>query len=338
MKQTYWLLIFLWSASFSVISPADSSSQQEWSKLPFDVDYGITLKNLPEHWHNFHRATHYPFPSTDFIKKLLVKNSSLKASIPNFISANDTSEKLKQAWLNFFNGKFQMAASQGYALGPIGHGVAFYSQVTYASRLESSLERRHELWEDVLSRHEQFSHLTGYDAMTRFFAFFAMARLSEEISSPQVVFRGLVSDMQKDLAELSALEPDNVFALAARASMDAGIVRKLGASIGRITYGADSSVVKEFYAKALAKNKRIPNVHLEYAQSLLYVDGKQALPEALKHMEIASNVIPKYAMEELDVRHAKKLLNDLIDIHSKGGYGLKDYVRRNTDKQKKYYF
>ena len=120
--------------------------------------------------------------------------------------------------------------------------------------------------------------------------------------------------------------------------MDAGIVRKLGKFMGGITYGADDAVVKEFYDKALKQNKVIPNVHLEYAQSLLYIQGKAALPEALKHMEIASEVRPKYAMEELDVRHAKKLLNELIDINSKGGYGLKDYVRRNTDKEKKYYF
>ena len=338
MKHIFCLLVFIFTVNLSLTAQADSGTPVPWNELPFDGHYGITLKNLPSHWQHFHRAAEYPFPNADFISALLTKKPQLKAHIPNFISVQDTSEKLQQAWLYFFNGEFQMAADKGYELGPIGHGVAFYSQVTYASRLESSIETRHNLWEDVLERHERFSDLTGYDSMTRFFAFFAMARLSEEISSPQVVFRGLVSDMQADLAELNELEPDNIFALAARASMDAGIVRKLGASVGRIAYGAESSVVKAFYSKALAKNKRIPNVHLEYAQSLLYINGKEALPEALKHMEIASSVKPRYAMEELDVRHAQKLLNELIDIHSKGGYGLKDYVRRNTDKEKKYYF
>lgn len=336
MSKFHWLFIFSMWTVLPSISHGESNSQ--WSKLPFSASYGISLKNLPKHWDYFHRATDYPFPDAAFITQLLSKNTQLQSAIPNFVSEQDTSEKLQRAWLLFFNGDFQGAAIKGYELGPIGHGVAFYSQVTYASRLEASLAKRHELWEDVLDRHEQFLNLTGYDAMTRFFAFFARARLSEEISSPEVVLRGLVSDMQKELSELNALEPGNVFALAARASMDAGIVRKLGSTVGRITYGADSSVVKEFYDKALAKNKLIPNVHLEYAQSLLYIEGKDALPEALKHMEIASNITPRYAMEELDVRHAKKLLNELIDIHSKGGYGLKDYVRRNTDKEKKYYF
>ena len=181
-------------------------------------------------------------------------------------------------------------------------------------------------------------HLTGYDTMTRFFAFFAMARLSEEIAAPLVLTRGYIGSMQSQLEELIALEPKNVFGLAARASMDAGIVRKMGKMMGRLTYGADEQVVEDFYGRALAENKVIPNVHLEYAQSLLYMNGKKKLDQAIEHMTLASSVVPQYVMEALDVNHAKRLLGDLLEIQAKNGYGLRDYVKRNTDKEKKYYF
>lgn len=311
----------------------------QWKSTPESVSqFSVSKANLKQSWPNFHRATEYPFPDARYLSSLFRNSSDLKQSIPSFTTTKSLASDLQSAWIAFFRGEFQKAAQQGYALGPIGHGVAYYSQVTYASRLESDETIRHQLWEDVINRHEKAKQLTGYDAMTRFFAFFAMARLSEEIAAPLVLTRGYIGSMQSQLEELIALEPKNVFGLAARASMDAGIVRKMGKMMGRLTYGADEQVVEDFYGRALAENKVIPNVHLEYAQSLLYMHGKKKLDQAIEHMTLASSVVPQYVMEALDVNHAKRLLGDLLEIQAKNGYGLRDYVKRNTDKEKKYYF
>jgi len=338
-------LYALWFGLLSISShSAELTPQQllfdyQWKMAPKAVSaFAISKGNLKQNWQHFHRATDYPFPDASYLLSLFKSNPELKQSIPNFTTTKTLSSDLQTAWIAFFRGEFQKAAQKGYALGPIGHGVAFYSQVTYASRLESDEGIRHQLWADVINRHEKAKFLTGYDAMTRFFAFFAMARLSEEIAAPLVLTRGYIGSMQSQLEELIALEPKNVFGLAARASMDAGIVRKMGKMMGRLTYGSDEQVVKDFYDRALAENKVIPNVHLEYAQSLLYMHGKKKLGQAIEHMTLASSVVPKYAMEALDVNHAKRLLGELLDIQSKNGYGLRDYVKRNTDKEKKYYF
>lgn len=323
---------------------SDLTSQQllfdyHWKAAPKAVSqFAISKGNLKQQWAHFHRATKYPFPDARYLSSLFKANAELKSAIPKFRTTQSTAATLQSAWVAFFRGEFQKAAQLGYGLGPIGHGVAFYSQVTYASRLESDERIRHQLWEDVMQRHELSKSLTSYDAMTRFFAFFAMARLSEEIAAPLVLTRGYLGSMKTQLDELIALEPYNVFGLAARASMDAGIVRKMGKIMGRLTYGADAEVVSDFYSRALAENKLIPNVHLEYAQSLLYMHGKKKLEEAIKHMTLASSVVPQYTMEALDVNHAKRLLAELLEIQSKNGYGLRDYVKRNTDKEKKYYF
>ncbi len=333
------LLLLLTPACFAQEAADDVINNDQWRAFPFDnTEYQLTRSSLNKNWQYFQRSTQYPFPDTQYISRLLTDNPQLKASIPNDFSNTKVVKVLQTAWIAFFEGDFQRATQLGYSLGPIGHGVAFYSQTTYASRLESNTQKRHALWEDVLNRHERSKHLTKHDSMTRFFAFFSMARLSEEISAPLVLTRNYVGKMQQTLLELNSDEPDNVFALAARGSMDAGIMRKLGKLMGQLTYGVSADVVEEFYKKVTVLNKIIPNVQLEYAQSLLYIYGKKQLKRALKHMRIASEVKPAYAMEALDVIHAKKLLEELIEIDNRDGYGLRAYVKRNTDMEKKYYF
>ncbi len=333
------LLLLLTPVCFALEGADDLINKDQWRVFPFDnAEYQLTRSSLKKNWQYFQRSTQYPFPDIEYISRLLTGNPALKASIPNNVSNTKVVKILQTAWIAFFEGDFQRAAQLGYSLGPIGHGVAFYSQTTYASRLEPDTTKRHALWEDVLTRHERSKHLTQHDSMTRFFAFFSMARLSEEISAPLVLTRNYVGKMQQALLELNSDEPDNVFALAARGSMDAGIMRKLGKLMGQLTYGVSADVVEEFYEKVTVLDKKIPNVQLEYAQSLLYIYGKKQLTRALKHMRIASDVKPAYAMEALDVIHAKKLLEELMAIDNRNGYGLRAYVKRNTDMEKKYYF
>ncbi len=313
--------------------------KDQWRKYPFDNKaFQLTRKSLKKNWQSFHRATDYPFPNVIYISNLLKENQPLKASIPTDMPLKQVVNTLQDAWIAFFAGDFQHATQLGYSLGPIGHGVAFYSQTTYASRLEPDTDKRHALWEDVLKRHEASKKITRYDSMTRFFAFFSMARLSEEISAPIVLARNYVGKMQQALIELNVDDPHNVFVLAAQGSMDAGIVRKLGKLMGQLTYGASPETVEEYYQKVTALDKKIPNVQLEYAQSLLYMYGKKQLKRALIHMRKASEVQPAFAMETLDVLQAKKLLLELTKIDNKNGYGLRAYVKRNTDMEKKYYF
>jgi len=332
-------LLLLSSLCFGQNPAHDLVYKDQWREYPFDNKaFQLTRIELKKNWQYFHRATDYPFPNVAHVSRLLRNSPTLEASIPTKLSLNQVVNTLQDAWIAFFAGDFQQATQLGYSLGPIGHGVAFYSQTTYASRLEPDTDKRHALWEDVLNRHEKSKDFTRYDSMTRFFAFFSMARLSEEISAPIVLARNYVGKMQQALVELNMDDPHNVFVLAAQGSMDAGIVRKLGKLMGQLTYGASSETVEEYYQKVTLLDKKIPNVQLEYAQSLLYMHGKKQLKQALIHMRHASEVQPAFAMEALDVLHAKKLLVELMEIDKKNGYGLRAYVKRNTDMEKKYYF
>ena len=134
----------------------------QWKSTPESVSqFSVSKANLKQSWPNFHRATEYPFPDARYLSSLFRNSPELKQSIPSFTTTKSLASDLQSAWIAFFRGEFQKAAQQGYALGPIGLGVAFYSQVTYASRLESDETIRHQLWEDVINRHEKSKAFNG---------------------------------------------------------------------------------------------------------------------------------------------------------------------------------
>ncbi len=319
-------------------TPADPVNAFQWQAFPYEqAPYDYSGERLNEYWFQLNRATDYPFPDARYLSSVLAANAELKLATPEFESIEQLAAKLQQAWREFYKGNFQTAVQQGYAIGPLGHGVAFYAQATYGLRLENDKDKRHALWEDIITRHEKTAELTRHDSMARYFAFYAMARLSEEISSPTVLSRGYMDTMTSELNSMAEAEPYNVFVLAAKGSMDAGIVRKMGHFMGRMAYGANDDVVENYYAAALAQNRRIANVHLEAAQSLLYIHKQKALDRALEQMRIAANITPLSAMETLDSFHAKKLLKELEAIQQDNGIGLRDYIKRGTESGKNYY-
>ena len=338
------LLRFVLLGFFVVTSPSyadknnTAAADFEWQSFPYEqTPYQYSHERLEENWYMLTRATDYPFPSDAYLKTVLDGNAKLKLATPEFESVDQLAKDLQSAWIAFFKGDFHNAVQQGYALGPLGHGVAFYAQATYGLRLEADKEKRHALWEDIIERHEKNAELTSHDIMARYFYFYAMARLSEEISAPVVLTRGYMDTMTDELNAMIKAEPYNVFVLAAKGSMDAGIVRKMGRFMGRMAYGADDEVVENYYKAALGQNRRIANVHLEAAQSLLYIHKRKALDRALEQMRIAAEIKPLSAMEALDSFHAKKLLKELEEIKANNGVGLRDYIKRGTESKKTYY-
>lgn len=338
------ILRILLSTAILVSTPSYSEdfdnpiSDFKWQEFPYDSkQFEYKGNSLEENWFSLNRSTDYPFPDAHYLSEVLKSNSELKLATPEFSSVEQLSKDLQQAWREFFKGNYQQASKLGYKLGPIGHGVAFYSQATYALRLEDNKDKRHALWEDIIDRYEKTSSLTKHDIMARYFAFYSMARLSEEISAPVVLTRGYMDTMGDELAAMIKAEPYNVFVLAAKGSMDAGIVRKMGGLMGKIAYGASDEIVENYYAAALGQNRLIANVHLEAAQSFLYIHKKKALDRALEQMRIAASIEPISAMEALDSFHAKKLLKELEEIKTKNGVGLRDYIKRGTEAGKTYY-
>ena len=80
--------------------------------------------------------------------------------------------------------------------------------------------------------------------------------------------------------------------------------------IGGLTYGAKKDVALKMYKDALKLNPASAIARIEYANGLVMLEGKKALPRAEALYGEAAEVQALDAMERLDVELAKSELED----------------------------
>jgi tetratricopeptide (TPR) repeat protein len=85
-------------------------------------------------------------------------------------------------------------------------------------------------------------------------------------------------------------------------------VGKVGGLVAGMTYGAKKDSALEHFQKALKLNPGSAIAHIEYANGLIVLFGKQKLDEATKLYEQAAKCQPADAMERLDVELAREEL------------------------------
>jgi tetratricopeptide (TPR) repeat protein len=90
----------------------------------------------------------------------------------------------------------------------------------------------------------------------------------------------------------------------------AEIIDKVGAMVGKLTYGANRDAAEEHYEKALKLNPTSPIAHIEYANGLLMLYGDKEEDKAVKLYEKAAKMKGRDAMEVLDIEMAKNELED----------------------------
>jgi hypothetical protein len=80
--------------------------------------------------------------------------------------------------------------------------------------------------------------------------------------------------------------------------------------IGGLTYGAKKELGLKHFQTALTLNPDSAIARIEYANGLVMLEGKKALPKAEKLYAEAAACTPVDAMERLDVELAKAELED----------------------------
>ncbi|MEZ1441202.1 hypothetical protein QVM41_33770, partial [Pseudomonas shirazica] len=79
---------------------------------------------------------------------------------------------------------------------------------------------------------------------------YAQARLAEELSGPVVLKRGYTSEIPKELDALLARQPNQPFALALYGGYEAGVIRKVGKLVGKMTYGVSADKMEQYFARS----------------------------------------------------------------------------------------
>ena len=294
-------------------------ADENWKSFPQDQSaYDYSGDKLRSAWPQLTRGfgTNYPFPDAAWVIKMAKQNpQALEQSLATGMAFTGKPEEaaayaaqLQDVWRLMFRGDFAQAKADGLKLGVGGQVPAMFAQVTYALFLAPDQASKQKLLEEVISYTDQAGELVNADPMAMFGRVYAKARLGEDLPIAVVLKRGYTSQIPDELDALLKKSPNQPYALALYGGYHAGVIRKVGAFVGNMTYGVDDDKMEQFFARSFKQANNLPIGHYEYANALTYVYGDDEHAKALKELQAAAAIKPINAMEALEVAHAKKLL------------------------------
>ncbi|MCY1290097.1 hypothetical protein D9M68_443750 [compost metagenome] len=308
-----YLLALLAVVSFAAV--ADDT----WKPFPYDQSaYDYSGDKLREAWPRLTRGfgSDYPFPDADWVVTMATQYpKALELTVTGntgFTGKPEEAERyaaqLQDVWRLMFRGDFAEAKKQGLALGVGGQIPAMFAQVVYAMFLAPDQAEKHRLLEEVIAYTDQAGELVQADTAAQFGRAYAKARLAEELSVPVVLKRGYTSQIPAELDALLAKQPRLPFALALYGGYEAGVIRKVGKLVGKMTYGVSADQMERYFDRSFRASDDLPIGHYEYANALAYVYGDDEQAKVVEQLKRAVAIKPINAMEALEVAHAQKLL------------------------------
>lgn len=300
---------------FSLNAVADDT----WKPFPYDQKaFDYSGDKLREAWPRLTRGfgANYPFPDADWVVTMATRHpEALEKTVAAGTGfsgkpeeAQVYAEKLQDVWRKVFRGDFAQAKKDGLALGVSGQVPGMFAQVLYAMFLAPNQDEKQRLLEEVISYTDEAGPLLNADPIAQFGRAYAKARLAEDLPVPVVLKRGYTSEIPKELDALLAKQPNQPFALALYGGYEAGVIRKVGKLVGKMTYGVSADKMEQYFARSFRAADDLPIGHYEYANALAYVYGEDEEQKALEQLKKAVAIKPINAMEALEVAHAQQLL------------------------------
>lgn len=255
-----------------------------WAKFPYpDKAYVYDGANLKKHWDRLHRGDCEPFPKDPAIQ---------------------------EAWRLYHQGEFGRAIEAGVAAGVAGYNVANKAQAIYATYLEKAGPKRAKLLQEAMERGAAAIEAHPRDANAHYFFAMAAGRYGQEISIAKALAQGLGGRIRDALDKALKLQPKHADAHIALGTWHAEIIGKVGAMVGKLTYGASRDAAVEHFRSALKLNPDSAIARIEYANGLVLLFGKEKMKEAERLYADAAKAKPMDAMERLDVEAARHELED----------------------------
>jgi tetratricopeptide (TPR) repeat protein len=256
---------------------------RKWAKFPHpDKAYAYDAAGLKKNWARLHKGDCEPFPK-------------------------DTS--VLDAWRHYHAGDFQAAVDAGLAAGGAGVNPAAKAQSIYANYLEKTDKAKLALFEEAAAWADKRRNETPKDANAHYLYAYALGRYGQGISVAKALAQGFGGKIKNALATVLKLEPKHAEACTAFGAYQAEVIDKVGGIVAGLTYGAKKDSALEHFQKALKLFPESPIAHIEYANGLLLLFGKEKIGEATKIYERAAKAKPVDAMERLDVELAKSELD-----------------------------
>jgi len=255
-----------------------------WKKFPHaDKAFVFAGAALKKNWDRLHRGDREPWPADAAVQ---------------------------EAWRLYHQGDFQKAFDAGLAAGLNGCNAANKAAMIYANYLESDDKRKLTLFQEISERCDELQQAQPKNANAYYIQAYALGRYSQGISVLKALTQGLGGKIKTALETALKLDPKHADAHSALGAYHAEVVDKVGAMVGKLTYGASKDIAVKHFDTALKLAPDSAIACIEYANALVMLFGDKRMAEAVQLYEKAAAATPVDAMEKLDVELAKSELED----------------------------
>jgi tetratricopeptide (TPR) repeat protein len=222
----------------------------------------------------------------------------------------ESGHPLADGWALYHSGEFERAAAIGLLHGPDGLALANQATAIYANYLEPRESVRLSMFRQVIERAGAQASAEPDNCQALYWQAYALGRYSQGISVARALAQGLGSKLKGALERVIELQPAHADAHIALAAFHAEVIDKVGALVGRMTYGVRAEISVELFERGLGLNPHSASALMEYGRALLMLHGDSELAEATKLYEKAATLEPVDAKERLDVELARAGLSD----------------------------
>jgi len=222
----------------------------------------------------------------------------------------DRGHPLAEGWALYHSGDFERAAALGLLHSAEGLVLANQATAIYANYLEPRESVRLTMFRQVIERAAAQVGAEPGNCHALYWQAYALGRYSQGISVARALAQGLGSKLKGALEQVIELQPDHADAHIALAAFHAEVIDKVGALVGRMTYGVRAEMSVELFERGLELHPHSPSALMEYGRALLMLHGDARLGEATQLYEKAAALKPADAKERLDVELARAGLTD----------------------------
>ncbi|VWX60449.1 conserved hypothetical protein [Burkholderiales bacterium 8X] len=218
---------------------------------------------------------------------------------------NPPSAELAEGWALYHSGDFAEAVAIGLQHGRAGMALVNQATAIYANYLEPHEALRLSLFRQVFERASAQSAAEPDDCDALYWQAYALGRYSQCVSVARALAQGLGSKVKGALERVIALQPEHANAHIALGAFHAEVIDKVGALVGRMTYGVQAEQAMALFERGLELHPQSVSGLMEHARARLMLFGDGCMQDATRLYEQAAAVVPIDARERLDVELAK---------------------------------
>lgn len=234
----------------------------DWQATPTDFLCAFDTSVLKEKWEQLHAPDLMPWPEDmDWLE-------------------SGQQQTLINGWIAYHQGNFANAWHTGQKLGPAGAALMAKAAAAYTDYVCDDESQAIDILKTTFDQASEHAQEWDDDPNALFAAALSGGRYSQKISIAKALAMGLGGQIKALLDQALALAEDHAEAHTASGLYHAEIINKIGATIGRLTYGASAKQALAHFDRSMELAGDVPITAIEYANGLLLLHGDKGAAQA----------------------------------------------------------